>query len=89
VPCAHFTKGLAELLGFPDYFRTRDFSRSPAAEERSSYTRTGGTQMPPVLALSWSNGQNLLHLTPDALSALGLLGVGMRRRETTKLLPCA
>jgi hypothetical protein len=37
--------------------------------------------MPPVLALSWNNGQNLLHLTPDALSALGLLGVGMRLRE--------
>jgi hypothetical protein len=82
-------KAWPNSLVFQTIFVPETFRAPPAAEERSSYTRTGGTQVPPLLALSWSNGQNLLHLTPDALSALGLLGVGMRRREATKLLPCA
>ena len=78
--------------GAGQHFGQRDLTalvKHSLAEERSSCTRTGDTQMPPVLALSWNNGQNLVHLAPDALSALGLLGVGMRLREATKLLPCA
>jgi hypothetical protein len=41
-----FTKGLAELLGFPEYFRTRDFSRSPAKSlwrEKVAEFHTAGT----------------------------------------------